>query len=318
METPDGPAIHDRPSVSVGLPVLDEERHITACLDAVIAQSYPNIVEVLVADGGSGDRTRELVESHPDGRVRLLENPRRVRPAGLNVTLAAAAAEIFVRVDARTVIARDYVERCVEALELTNAAMVGGPMRFTATTPAERGIRAAMMSRLGAGPAQFRREHGAGRFVDTVYLGAYRLETIRRLGCYDELFGGNEDAELAWRAQRAGGVYLDPAISSTYAVREGFGALWRQFRRYGRARAITIRKHPASLSARQLAVPALALGLLSPWRKPIAATYGTVVVTRATLEALQEGRVAGAVVAGALPVMHAAWAVGFLEGISGR
>jgi len=124
--------------------------------------------------------------------------------------------------------------------------MVGGPMRFSAATPAERGIRAAMTSRLGAGPAQFRREHGTGRFVDTVYLGAYRLDTVRRLGGYDQLFGGNEDAELAFRAQAAGGVYLDPAIISTYAVREGFRPLWAQFRRYGTARAITIRKHPRS------------------------------------------------------------------------
>jgi len=316
MENGKKTAPERRPTVSVGLPVLNEEHYLSACLDAVIRQSYPNIVEVLVADGGSSDGTRELVIAYPDVRVRLLENPRRNRPAGLNVALDAATGDIFVRVDARTLIAKDYVERCVDALALTEAAMVGGPMRFTASTPAERGIRAAMTSRLGAGPAQFRREQGGGRFVDTVYLGAYRMETMRRLGGYDELFGGNEDAEFAWRAQRAGGVYLDPDISSTYAVREGFGPLWRQFRRYGRARAITIRKHPRSLSPRQLAVPALVLGLLSPWRRPVVAIYGAVVVTRALLEVAREDLVAGSVLAGALPVMHAAWAVGFLEGIT--
>jgi succinoglycan biosynthesis protein ExoA len=305
-----------RPTVTVGLPVLNEEPYIAACLDAVMRQSYANIIEVLVADGGSSDRTREIVAASADGRVRLLENPRRIRPAGLNVVIGAATGDIFVRVDARTLIATDYVERCVGALETTEAAMVGGPMRFTASTPAERGIRAAMTSRLGAGPAQFRREQGEGRFVDTVYLGAYRVETVRRLGGYDELFGGNEDAELAWRARKAGGVYLDPAIASTYAVREGLGPLWRQFRRYGRARAITIRKHPRSLSARQLAVPALVVGLLSPWRRPVAVAYGTLVLARALMEGVQDDPAAGAVLAGALPVMHAAWAVGFAEGIT--
>jgi glycosyltransferase involved in cell wall biosynthesis len=318
METGNGDAPAQRPTVSVGVPVLNEERFIAACIDGVIAQSYPNIVEVLVADGGSSDRTRELVAAASDGRVRLLENPRRGRPSGLNVAIGAATGDIFVRVDARTVLAPDYIERCVDALELTKAAMVGGPMRFSAATPVERGIRAAMTSRLGAGPAQFRREHGTGRFVDTVYLGAYRLETVRRLGGYDQRFGGNEDAELAWRAQAAGGVYLDPAISSTYAVREGFVPLWEQFRRYGTARAITIRKHPRSVSLRQLAVPALVIGLLSPWRRPVAATYGAAVVTRAVMEALQEDLVVGAVLGWALPVMHAAWAVGFLQGITGR
>ena len=317
MDTGSGDEPAQRPTVSVGLPVLNDERFIAACLDGVIAQSYPNIIEVLVADGGSTDRTRELAAA-ADARVRLLENPRRNRPSGLNVAIGEATGDIFVRVDARTVLAPDYVERCVDALELTKAAMVGGPMRFSAATPAERGIRAAMTSRLGAGPAQFRREHGTGRFVDTVYLGAYRLDTVRRLGGYDQLFGGNEDAELAFRAQAAGGVYLDPAIISTYAVREGFRPLWAQFRRYGTARAITIRKHPRSVSPRQLAVPALLFGLLSPWRRPVAAAYGGVVMTRAFMEAAREDLVVGAVLGWALPVMHAAWAVGFLEGMTGR
>ncbi len=305
----------ERPTVTVGVPVLNEERHIQRCLDAVFTQSYPNITEVLVADGGSADGTRDIVAGCPDERVRLLDNPRRIRPAGLNVMLAAATAEIFVRVDARTTLANDYVERCVDALERTNAAMVGGPMRYTASSPAERGIQAAMMSRVGAGPAPFRREEGEGRFVDTVYLGAYRLATVRELGCYDEYFGGNEDAELAFRAQRAGGVYLDPAIWSSYAVREGLAPLWQQFRRYGKARAVTIRKHPSSLSARQLAVPALVLGIASPWRKPVVTAYLAIVCARAALESVRQDATTGAVLAVALPTMHAAWAVGFVEGM---
>jgi len=313
---PAGTAGPTPPTVTVGMPTFNEERHVAACLDAVAAQSYPAITEILVADGGSTDRTREIVSSYPDERVRLLENPRRIRPAGLNVAIAAAGGEVFVRVDARTLLGGDYVARCVEALERTGAAMVGGPMRYSASTRAERGLRAAMTSRLGAGPAPFRREEGEARFVDTVYLGAYRLETIRALGCYDEWFGGNEDAEFAFRAQQAGGVYLDPSIFSTYAVREGLGPLWRQFRRYGKNRAITIRKHPSSLSVRQLAVPALALGILSPWRRPVVAAYAAVVVGRALTEAVQEGATEGLVMAAALPTMHAAWAVGFAEGIA--
>ena len=306
------------PTVTAGIPVLNEEIHLATCLDGVIGQSYPNIVEVLVADGGSTDLTPAIAEDYPDDRVTLLDNPRRRRPAGLNVAIAAATGEIFVRVDARTRLAPDYVERCVTALERTGAAIVGGPMRFTSTTAAERGVQAAMTSRLGAGPAQFRRETDHGAFVDTVYLGAYRLDTIRQLGGYDEWFGGNEDAELAWRAQAAGGVYLDPDIRSTYAVREGLGPLWRQFRRYGTARAITIRKHPSSLSARQLAVPALVAGILSPWRRPVVACYAAAVTGRALLGAVQDSPAAGAVLGLSLPTMHAAWAVGFFEGMTRR
>lgn len=304
-----------RPSVTIGIPVLNEESHLAACLEAVTAQTSPEVIEVLVVDGGSADRTREIATDFP--LVRVLDNPRRIRPAGLNVAISQAKGEVFIRVDARTVIAPDYVERCLDALAASGAAMVGGPMRFSATTPAERGIRAAMTSRLGAGPAAFRREGGAARFVDTVYLGAYFVETVRALGGYDEVSGGNEDAELAFRMGQAGGVFLDPAITSTYAVREGLRPLARQFYRYGHNRTRTMLKHPGSVSWRQLAVPLLLVGLLSPFRRQVAAVYLSTVLGRAAYEARRDPRAAPTLLA-ALPTMHAAWGAGFLRSVAER
>lgn len=303
------------PTVTVAVPVLDEESHIGSCLKAIEGQTYPAILEILVVDGGSKDRTREFAMTVP--LVRLLDNPRRSRPSGLNVAVWAARGDIFVRVDARAEIASDYVEQCVAALRASSAAIVGGTMKFSAEGAVQRGIRAAMTSRIGAGPAAFRRQLSAPQFVDTVYLGAFRTDTVRALGGYDEWFGGNEDAELNFRAQHAGGVYLDPAIRSRYAVREGFAALWRQFRRWGTARAVTIRKHPASLSGRQLAVPALLIGVLTPWRRFFLSAYIGLVAGRAALEARRDPWAAPAMLV-ALPTMHVAWGIGFLTGIPRR
>ena len=266
-------------TVSIILPVLNEAAQLRRCLDSVESQSYPSIIEVIVADGGSTDETRSVAATFE--KVVIVDNPRRIRPAGLNTAIAAVAGEVIVRVDARTALESDYVERCVHALECSGAAIVGGQMRYEAADARRaRGIVAAMTSRLGAGPAAFRREGGEARFVDTVYLGAFRTETIKKMGCYDEWSGGNEDAELAWRAQDYGGVYLDPAIKSLYLGREGLNALARQFYRYGHNRARTIRKHPRSLSYRQLAVPALFVGLLSPWRRKVFAAYVLAVAAR--------------------------------------
>jgi succinoglycan biosynthesis protein ExoA len=310
--TDDPGQVAARPRVTIGIPALDEANHIGGCLEAIAAQSYPEILEVLVADGGSTDGTREIAGASPG--VRVLDNPRRSRPAGLNAAIAAAKGDVFVRVDARTIIAPDYVERCVDALLRSGAAIVGGPMRLKAVSASERGVKAAMTSRLGSGPAQFRREAGEPRFVDTVYLGAYRLDVIRSLGGYDEWFGGNEDAELNFRAQSAGGVYLDPSIRSSYAVREGIAPLWSQYYRYGRNRTRTMLKHPRSVSARQLAVPALLLGLAGPFRKEVAACYAAAVVARVGLEATRDPA-AAPTLAAALPVMHAAWGAGFLRSL---
>ena len=135
----EGP-VNEQPTVTVAIPVLNEEKHIGACLDAIEAQTYPGIVEILVVDGGSTDATRSLVEDRPG--VRLLHNPRRIQAAALNIALAEAKGDIFVRVDGHCLIAADYVERCVDALVATGAAMVGGAMTPVADGPTQRGIAA--------------------------------------------------------------------------------------------------------------------------------------------------------------------------------
>lgn len=298
------------PTVSVILPVLNEESMLATSLEAIEAQSYPAITEIIVADGGSSDATREVAASF--AKVRIVDNPRRIRPAGLNVAIAAASGDVIVRVDARTRLEPDYVERCVAALAESGAAIVGGPMRYLAATARQRGIAAAMLSRVGAGPAEFRRLGGEARFVDTVYLGAYRSEVMAKMGGYDEWSGGNEDAELAFRARAYGGVYLDPAIRSHYVVREGLEPLARQFYRYGHNRALTVRKHPSSLSVRQLAVPALMVGLVSPWRRPVIVAYSALVLGRAAAEAVKDPA-AAPTLAAALPTMHLAWGAGFVR-----
>src|SRR5580692_11418246 len=61
------------PGVTVALPVLNEAAHIEGCLQAVMDQTYPRIVEILVIDGGSDDATREMAARFPG--VRVVDNP---------------------------------------------------------------------------------------------------------------------------------------------------------------------------------------------------------------------------------------------------
>jgi glycosyltransferase involved in cell wall biosynthesis len=300
------------PTVTVAIPVMNEERHIEACLDAIAAQSYDAVVEVLVVDGGSSDGTRALVARRGEP-VRLLDNPRRIQAAALNIALAAARGDVFVRVDGHCVIAPDYVECCVAALHATGAAMVGGAMSPVGMGWMQAGICAAMTSPLGVGPARFH-VGGARGWVDTVYLGAYPTERARQVGGYREDVGVNEDAELAVRIGVHGGVWFDPAIRSTYSPRPSLRAVVRQFYRYGRSRAATVRQHPGSLAPRQLAAPLLLVGLASPWRKPVAAGYGSLLLVAGARQAARQPHSAPSFTL-ALPAMHLPWAAGFLTGL---
>ena len=304
----------DRPTVTIAIPVLNEADAIEACLDAVANQTYEAIVEVLVVDGGSTDATRSLASAVPG--VRVLDNPRRIQAAALNIALAEAKGEVFARVDGHCLIAPDYIERCVDALQTTGAALVGGAMTPVATQPFQRGAAAAMSSRFGAGPARFH-TGGASGPVDTVYLGAFATELGRDVGGYAEDMAVNEDAELAVRIRRRGPVWFDNGIRSTYAPRRTPKAVARQFYRYGVFRAATVRKHPASLAGRQLAAPLLVLGLVSPKRRTVAAAYLTAVVMRSAIEGRRDP-MTGLAMAVAVPTMHLCWGVGFLRGLIRR
>lgn len=301
-----------RPTVTVTVPVLNEAAHIERCLGAVDRQTHPGIVEVLVVDGGSTDDTVRLAQRH--ARVRVVVNPHRIQSAALNLALAQAAGEVFVRVDGHCEIAPDYVASCVSALERTGASMVGGAMVPSAGGGLlQRGIAAAMASWLGAGPARFH-VGGTPGPVDTVYLGAYRTADAQAVGGYAEDQPVNEDAELAQRMRPRGPVWFDPNIRSTYVPRSTIPALGRQFWRYGQGRAVTVRKHPASLSPRHLVGPVLVLGLLSPWWRKVLAGYLAVVGAGAVHEARSDPTAAPGFAA-SLPTMHLLWGAGFLLGL---
>lgn len=299
------------PTVTVAVPVLNEARHIEACLASITAQTYSEIVEVLVVDGGSEDGTPSLAASFP--KVRVLENHARIQSVSLNLALSEAQGTVIVRVDGHCQLAPDYVERCVEGLRRTGAAMVGGAMCPLGEGWVGQGIAAALTSRLGAGPARFH-TGGASGFVDTVYLGAFRRQLAIEVGGYAEDMAINEDAEFALRMQPHGGVWFDDTIKSTYTPRRSFTKLARQFYRYGRGRADTVRRHPRSISPRQLTAPLLVLSLVAPWRFWALAVYLVLVAARASWELRRSCRSAlGLLVA--IPAMHLPWGAGFLRGL---
>ena len=133
----------ERPFVTVILPVRNEARSVRACLRSVLEQDYPaERMEILVADGRSEDGTRDLIAqaARSDARIRMVDNPGRIVPTGLNAALRESRGEVIVRVDGHTQIARDYIAQSVEALRRTGADVVGGGMRPVGRAPFGRAV----------------------------------------------------------------------------------------------------------------------------------------------------------------------------------
>ncbi len=252
------------PSVSVLLPVLDEIDHIMETMTDLLAQDYPGEYEIVVADGGSADGTRGLVDSlaREDRRVRVIDNPRRRQAHGLNLAAGIATGVVLVRADGHSRYASNYLTRSVEALAEVDGA-VGGGMNPVGFDTFSRAVAAAMNSPLTMGPARF--HHAVERQpADTVYLGAFRREDFLELGGFRAFpSGSSEDADFYYRWRRSGRrVFVDPSIESWYAPRNRLGALWRQYWRYGQGKSEMLWANGRFPSWRPLAPIFLVSGLL--------------------------------------------------------
>ena len=304
--------------VTVVIPTYQEVGAIAECLERIGRQTH-DVLQVLVADGGSTDGTRELVAAAAadDARIRLLDNPRRMQSAGLNESLTEAKGEIVVRLDARSFVADDYVARCVDLLTTTGAAVVGGRMVARPGPGAvARGIAVANGAWWGAGPARF---HAGGEPgpAETVYLGSFRRSWLDDVGGWAEDVGVNEDYELNHRIRAAGGVvWLDPSLEVGYQPRTTFSALVKQYFRYGRSKAATARRHPGSVRPRQVVPAGLVLvgaAALLPGRPGRLGRIG--VAGHALLVLVLGGRSPGSPVERAAAVlagwlMHWSWSAG--------
>jgi len=312
--------------VTIAMPAWNEEPYIEACLRSVQAQDYPRErLEILVADGGSTDRTRELLAALAvdDPRIRVIDNPERLQAAGLNRLIRAARGEIVVRMDVHCEYAPTYVRTCVETLEQTGADNVGGAQRAKAKTAFQQALCAALASPVGVGGARYRDATAEG-FVDTVFLGAFRRAIFARIGLYDPKAITNEDAELNQRLLAAGGsIYLSPAIEVHYYPRDSFATLAKQYWKYGRGRARTLLKLGRFPTVRPLipfamVVGASALVLLPPlWPlAPLAfAGYALATGAEAVRVASPLGLRGMATAWAIFPVLHASHGAGFAGGL---
>ena len=279
--------------VSIVVVVRNEEKNIESSLKRLVGQTYPgDKYEVIVVDGMSNDGTRDIVKElirTQHRKIRFVDNSTGRRASGLNIGIRQAKGDIIVRVDARTVLPADYIEKCVNTLVMTGADNVGGvqrpiineTLRFHSVGGKRRekesgegpeeclpdrpgsklltqaAIGGAMSHPFGVGNAQFRLGKRSGP-VDSVYLGCFRKEIFQKVGLFDdEAPIITEDSDINYRIRKAGGkVYLNKDIIAYYHPRDSFEDLYKLYFRYGGARAGFLIKHKKLTSWRQLVAPA--------------------------------------------------------------
>lgn len=317
---------HPSPAAVI-IPTLNEAHHIEPLLAGLLAEPEDAVGEILVADGGSTDGTRDIVRRFAalTPRVRLVDNPKRIQAAGINraVALADPRLDRIVRIDAHADYPPGYVARLLASLRKHGADSVVVRLETVGDTPIQRAIAAASNSRLGTGGAAHRMG-GVSRFVDHGHHAAFRRTVFEQAGGYDERFEANEDAELDVRIRATGGrIWLDAAIPVRYHPRRSLLALRRQYWRYGLGRARTFLKHRERLRLRQMVSPltlvavvsGLAFAPLAPVALMLPFGYAAAIGLAAAHHAWRVRSLEALLIAPTLAVMHLSWGSGFVAGV---
>ncbi|MBL3698268.1 glycosyltransferase family 2 protein [Leucobacter luti] len=334
------PPLAPVPAVSYVMPVLNEAEFLESAVRTILAQEYAGEQEIVLALGPSRDDSTAIAErlAAADPRVRLVANPERDIPNGLNHAIAASTHPVIIRVDAHSELTPDYTARGVAALQRSDVpalANVGGIMRAAGRGDVQRAIARSYNSPFGLGGGAY---HGDGTPgpAESAYLGVFRREAVDAVGGYDPTILRGEDWELNLRIRRAGfTVWFDPALKVTYWPRASFADLSRQFFATGTWRAVLVRRYGRANPWRFFAPGALVLGLavsaialvllcvgVLPWASawPVllapAALYALGILFAVVRIPEQRGIRDRVLTAVTLITMHLSWGTGFLRGIT--
>ena len=117
--------------ISVVIPALNEEENIARCIAAL--RTVGPACEVIVADGGSRDRTREIAESYSG--VTCIQTERG-RGSQMNAGAARAQGEVLLFLHADTILAAGW-DREIEAA-LRDNRVTGGAFTFAIDNPLQK------------------------------------------------------------------------------------------------------------------------------------------------------------------------------------
>jgi glycosyltransferase involved in cell wall biosynthesis len=204
--------------ISVVIPSFNEEERIEGCLKSLHNQTLPrDQYEIIVVDGGSKDKTRDVAERYAD--ILFIQSSPKVGGAR-NDGAQRAKGEILVTTDADTFLPPDWLERIMKDFQDPAVVMVYGPVK-----PIEKSLKNHAYLFLA------NRFAGIGYLTGTVLFtlgcnSAFRREAFMQAGMY-RVSDAGDDLEIAHRMKKLGKIRFDRKLWVGFSMRryDQFGAI---------------------------------------------------------------------------------------------
>ncbi len=205
--------------ISVIVPAYNEEQNIAACLESLERQTVPrDQYEVIVVDGGSQDRTREIAARYAD--LVFIQTSRKVGGAR-NDGAMKADGDIIATTDADCIIPPGWLEIIMDGFSRDpSVVQLYGPV-----DPIEAGVKNRLFLAFANTFSRF--GYYTGLFYYTLGCNsAFRKDTFMEAGMYACIDAG-DDLEIARRMREHGRVKFENRMRVFFSMRryEQFGTL---------------------------------------------------------------------------------------------
>jgi poly-beta-1,6-N-acetyl-D-glucosamine synthase len=238
------------PSVTLLVAAFNEEGTIAETLDYALRSDYPGVFEVVVADDGSTDHTREIVLNYAtrDPRVRLIAVEHGGKASALNAALADVSSPLVATIDADTLLMGYSLRRAVGRLLVSPSDTVAVAGAVLVRNSRENLLTRAQEWDYFLGIASVKRGQALlqGTLVAQGAFSVYDTTALRLAGGWPNRIG--EDIVLTWRMLCQGGrCVFEPTAVAFTEVPSSWRAFARQRRRWARGMIEGLREHGLGL-----------------------------------------------------------------------
>lgn len=259
----------DFPEVTLLVAAYNEEESIAETLDYVLRSAYPGHIEIVVADDGSTDRTREIVAEYGARYpcVRLLAADHGGKANTLNAALESVRTPLTATIDADTLLMPYSLKNAVARLLVSPPDTVAVAGAVLVRNSRENLLTRAQEWDYFLGIASVKRGQALlqGTLVAQGAFSVYDTTALKLVGGWPNRIG--EDIVLTWRMLLQGGrsVFEPTAVAFTDAP-SNWGAFARQRRRWARGMIEGLRDHGLGmLSQLKFYSHAVAVNFLFPF-----------------------------------------------------
>jgi len=227
------------PTVSIIVPALNAEATIGSLLESLVQVDYDERkLEIIVVDGRSTDRTREIVEKYP---VKMILQDGKGLNLARNTGFRRSSGEIVLFTDSDCVVPRDWARLMVRNFETAGVGCVGGSVSRYKHNFLSRYADDSIMPVL----RKFRKREVLDNVEPPLRYPAgcnmaFRRNAVEEAGEFDEdIHYGFDEDELVERVCKAGyKMVLDPETITKHQYRDTFGGFLKQTFNYGRGGAL--------------------------------------------------------------------------------